>query len=60
MGSGEFTEDDAIEFLNEIERIENAKVTGTKNPNPEIDQLTPAELKQKAEDLGLLGTNDRI
>jgi hypothetical protein len=60
MGNGEFTEEDAIEFLNEISRIENAKNTGVKIPNPEIDQLSSAELKEKAENIGLLGTNKRV
>ncbi len=55
LGDGEFTEDDAKTFLDEIARIEQAKRQGTQpRPNPEIDQLSASDAKDMAKKKGLI------
>lgn len=55
LGDGEFTEDDAKAFLDEIARIEQAKRQGTQpRPNPEIDQLSASDARDMAKKKGLI------
>lgn len=55
LGTGEFTEQDAIEFLNEISRIQREKTQAA--ANPDVDQLNSEECTDKMIKAGLLNDN---